>query len=127
MRLSGCLLPVILFLSAPLLYATEPLTCSQWLVSSQQNETSKLLYLAGYLDGVAMTATAASVRFDGPHKGKPEEEVTNELMRRVWPKNLKVENVKVLVDEYCRKADNKTFPIPQALFSITIEANKKSK
>jgi hypothetical protein len=87
----------------------------------------KLVYLAGYLDGVAMTAAAASVRFDGPNKGQPEEKMTKELMRRVWPKNLKVENVKTLVDNYCRKPDNKNFPITKAVLALSIEANKNSR
>lgn len=119
------LLFVIAVFSAPL-HAAERLTCSEWSVSNEQNEKAKIIYLIGYLDGVAWTANAASVRFTGPQKGQPEKAVTQEIMQRVWPKKLNIESVKIQIDDSCRKRDDKKISIPEVLFNIAIEANKRS-
>ncbi len=100
----------------------QSMNCSAWIgmfgKSMHEDDSAgiKTLYLAGFSDGIA-SGIAVSL---------PKEQHAGAL-NQVWPAGLDIQRLRVLLDDYCRRPENKDLPMMVAIHKITQEINERRK
>jgi hypothetical protein len=104
-------------LSFSLVHAQQPqfVNCAVWTgtLSGGDGVTAKNFYLAGFSDGLG-TGVAAALN-------PATEQRRKEVLKSVWLVGVSAAQMRVLIDEYCGRPQNKGLSIIESVVNITRE------